>query len=104
MHFADNIRFEECAITHPVFYINLNCMNFRLRFLMKNNFSEAVKNVSDWIVDYSKNVEDYPVLSKSKPGELLDKLPTKPPEHAESFENIFEDFKTSIMPGITHWQ
>ncbi len=58
----------------------------------------------DWIADYHKNVESYPVLSKAQPGNILSKLPTKAPEMPESFSEIMKDVDDIIMPGITHWQ
>jgi len=57
----------------------------------------------DWICDYFKNIESYPVLSQAKAGEIKNKLPQSVPKSTESFEEIFRDFKEIIMPGITHW-
>ncbi len=58
----------------------------------------------DWMAGYFENIESFPVKSCLKPGEVLAKLPSEPPEDAEDFERLMEDFKTIIMPGITHWQ
>ncbi len=58
----------------------------------------------DWIARYMEDVERYPVLSQSKPGEIRDKLPLKPPERGEPFENMLTDLENLILPGITHWQ
>ena len=58
----------------------------------------------DWIARYMEDVEHYPVLSQSKPGEIRDKLPSKPPENGELFENMLADLDNLILPGITHWQ
>ncbi len=51
-----------------------------------------------------ENVEKYPVRSAVSPGEILNKLPEKPPQQAESFDSLMNDFNEIIMPGITHWQ
>jgi aromatic-L-amino-acid/L-tryptophan decarboxylase len=72
-----------------------------------NNLDEFKKyayEFIDWIVEYYKNIENYPVRSQVKPKEIFDKLPDKPPENSESIENIFKDFQEIILPGITHWQ
>jgi aromatic-L-amino-acid decarboxylase len=45
-----------------------------------------------------------PVLSRSKPGDTAALLPTRAPEHAESWEAMFADIERVIMPGLTHWQ
>ena len=58
----------------------------------------------DWIADYMENVEKLPVMSRAKPGEIAEKIPAGPPLGAEPMDRIFEDFKTIILPGITHWQ
>jgi aromatic-L-amino-acid decarboxylase len=58
----------------------------------------------DWMADYLDRVEDYPVKSPLKPGEVLAKLPAAPPEEGEAFESLFSDFESLILPGITHWQ
>jgi len=58
----------------------------------------------DWMTDYFKHVEEYPVKSQVVPGELLRKLPNRAPEEAEKMATIFGDFQKAILPGITHWQ
>jgi aromatic-L-amino-acid/L-tryptophan decarboxylase len=60
--------------------------------------------VVDWIADYQSRIEQFPVLSHAKPGEIRAKLPATPPVHAESFEHILADMDRIILPGITHWQ
>src|SRR5512132_3065097 len=59
--------------------------------------------VLDWIADYLEHPERYPVLSKSKPGDVRESLPESPPHDAESLESILADFDSKIVPGITHW-
>lgn len=58
----------------------------------------------DWIADYRSRVEELPVLSQSKPGELRAALPEKAPDKGESFDDILADIDRLIVPGITHWQ
>ena len=58
----------------------------------------------DWIADYRARIEEFPVLSRAKPGELRSALPQSPPEDGESFETILADLDRLILPGITHWQ
>lgn len=57
----------------------------------------------DWIAEYLEHPERYPVLSKSKPGEIAASLPASPPDNPESLDTIFADFESTIIPGITHW-
>ena len=58
----------------------------------------------DWIADYQERVENLPVLSQLKPGDVRAALPTEPPMAPESFDQIMEDIDKVILPGITHWQ
>ena len=58
----------------------------------------------DWVADYLDRVDQYPVLSRVKPGEIKAGLPLEPPLQAEPMEKIFADFREAILPGITHWQ
>ena len=58
----------------------------------------------DWIADYHRDVEHYPVMSQVKPGEIRAQLPAAPPVHGEPFEAILRDVEQIILPGITHWQ
>jgi aromatic-L-amino-acid decarboxylase len=60
--------------------------------------------VVDWIADYYKAIESYPVLSRAKPGEIRASLPATPPAVGESFEAILQDVDKLVLPGITHWQ
>jgi aromatic-L-amino-acid decarboxylase len=43
-------------------------------------------------------------MSRVKPGEIRARIPQAPPEAAEPMDRIFDDFKSVILPGITHWQ
>lgn len=58
----------------------------------------------DWLADYQEEVEQYPVMSQVKPGEIRAQLPPAPPAHGEPFDVILRDVEQIIMPGITHWQ
>jgi len=60
--------------------------------------------VIDWIADYQERVESFPVLSRSRPGEVRATLPAAPPETGEPFATILADVERVVLPGITHWQ
>ena len=57
----------------------------------------------EWIAEYLEKSQDYPVLSRLKPGAIAAALPEQPPEESEPFEAIMRDFERVILPGITHW-
>jgi len=67
-------------------------------------FRKEGKKVIDWIADYYENIEEYPVLSQVKPGEIISQLPQHPPLKGETMDAMMRDIDKKIMPGITHWQ
>jgi aromatic-L-amino-acid decarboxylase len=67
------------------------------------DFRSQAHRVADWIADYLDNPERFPVLSRVRPGEIRDALPSRAPEHGEDFDAIFADFERIILPGVTHW-
>ncbi len=69
-----------------------------------SRFREEGKKMIDWIADYYENMENYPVLSQVKPGEIIGQLPDSPPLKGEPVEAMMQDVEKIIMPGITHWQ
>ena len=68
------------------------------------DFRRHAHELVDWMADYLESVRDYPVKAQVAPGEILAQLPNEPPKAGEAFEAIMEDFRSIIMPGITHWQ
>lgn len=58
----------------------------------------------DWLADYMVSVENLPVMSRLNPGEIKARIPAEAPQRGESMDRIFDDFKTIILPGMTHWQ
>ncbi|TXG66231.1 hypothetical protein EZV62_007506 [Acer yangbiense] len=68
------------------------------------SFSDESKAVIDFIEEYYRNIEKYPVQSRVQPGYLSEKLPDSAPYGPESLEDILKDVSESILPGLTHWQ
>ncbi len=74
---------------------------------MKDRTSENIKKNGklfiDWVEKYFSEMDGYPVLPNVKPGEIKAKLPSKPPQKSESYEQIISDLDEIILPGVTHW-
>jgi aromatic-L-amino-acid/L-tryptophan decarboxylase len=66
-------------------------------------FREAAYEHADWIANYLEDVRSFPVTTAVRPGNLTKALPAEAPEHGESLEEIFRDFKQTIVPGLTLW-
>src|SRR5260221_14634684 len=43
-------------------------------------------------------------MARTKPGDVRAQLPASPPQHGQSFTDIFRDVAEIIVPGLTHWQ
>ena len=71
--------------------------------LQLDQFQGALQQHCDWIINYLRNVRDYPVTAAVQPGELPALLPESAPEHGEAFEKIFADFQSTIFPALTLW-
>ncbi|MEA1886433.1 MAG: aminotransferase class I/II-fold pyridoxal phosphate-dependent enzyme [Bacteroidota bacterium] len=72
--------------------------------MTNEEFITRAHELVDWIGDYLESIDEYPVKSQVKAGEIYSSLPELPPLEAEKFQDIFKDFKEIIMPGMTHWQ
>lgn len=70
----------------------------------RDEFRDWGHRLIDWVADYLENVEQYPVMSQVKPGDIRARLPAAAPLEGEPFAAIFRDFEEIILPGITHWQ
>ncbi|HEY2843832.1 MAG TPA: pyridoxal-dependent decarboxylase, partial [Bryobacteraceae bacterium] len=68
-----------------------------------DEFRAAAHEAVDWMADYLRDIRDLPVLPDVRPGALIDRLPAAGPEKGESMDAILKDFRTLIVPGITHW-
>ncbi|XP_060189824.1 tryptophan decarboxylase TDC1-like [Lycium barbarum] len=66
-------------------------------------FRTQAHQMVDFIADYYKNIENYPVLSQVEPGYLRTQLPENAPYRPESFDTIMKDVTNHIVPGMTHW-
>ena len=70
----------------------------------KEEFRKYAHELVDWMADYLENMPTLPVKPSIQPGEIKQQLPLNAPEQGEDFEKIFTDFKSIILPGMTHWQ
>ncbi|MFQ5575918.1 MAG: pyridoxal-dependent decarboxylase, partial [Anaerolineae bacterium] len=69
-----------------------------------DEFQRYGRAVVDWIADYYRRIESFPVLSQVEPGQIRASLPPAPPAQGEPFEAVLADVERLILPGITHWQ
>lgn len=71
--------------------------------LSPGDFAESGHALVDWIARYLTDIEQYPVVSRSAPGDVRRALPVSPPERGTTMAEVFADFERVILPAITHW-
>ncbi len=69
-----------------------------------DRFSKEAHGLVDWMTEYLRTIETRPVRAQTAPGTIESQLPPSPPQQAEDFQAILDDFERIVMPGITHWQ
>ncbi|CAI2730775.1 unnamed protein product [Schistosoma spindalis] len=72
-------------------------------------FLSAAQLLLQFVVKYRNGAfsREFPVLPNKdiiQPNYLKSLISNKAPENKESFNEILEDIKDKIMPGLTHWQ
>jgi aromatic-L-amino-acid decarboxylase len=67
-------------------------------------FRKYAHGLVDWMADYMRDIERYPVKSQVKPGDIFNRIPQAPSSAPEPFSSFMQDIEEIIMPGITHWQ
>ncbi len=68
-----------------------------------DEFRRLGHELVDWIASYREHLEDRPVMSRVKPGEIRARLPAEPPEHGGGAADVIGQLDRDVMPGITHW-
>lgn len=67
------------------------------------DFRRAGHEAIEWVAQYLENTREFPVLPRIKPGDLIDALPASAPDKGQRFDSIFADFKSLVLPAVTHW-
>ncbi|KAL5859976.1 hypothetical protein ACOSQ3_001270 [Xanthoceras sorbifolium] len=78
--------------------------NVGLKPMDAEQLRDYAHQMVDFIADYYKSIENFPVLSQVQPGYLHKLIPDSAPNHPESLQNVLDDVKAKILPGVTHWQ
>jgi aromatic-L-amino-acid decarboxylase len=68
-----------------------------------DEFRQHAHELVDWMADYLSGVSEFPVTPGVRPGDIAGQLPASAPVQGEPFAGIFADFRSIIVPGMTHW-
>ncbi len=63
----------------------------------------ALHQAADWAADFIEHVDELPVASRVRPGDVRAALPQHPPVAGESLQAMIDDVDRVIVPGLTHW-
>lgn len=61
------------------------------------------KELVDFIADYLLNIRSRRVFPAVQPGYMRALIPDEAPKEGESFEEIFKDFESIILPGVRYY-
>ncbi|XP_047071867.1 tryptophan decarboxylase 2 isoform X1 [Lolium rigidum] len=75
-----------------------------MRPMDSEQLRECGHRMVDFIADYYKSIETFPVLSQVQPGYLKELLPDSAPNQPDTLDALFDDIREKIVPGVTHWQ
>ncbi|KAL5196921.1 hypothetical protein ABZP36_000433 [Zizania latifolia] len=75
-----------------------------LRPMDAEQLRECGHRMVDFVADYYKSIEAFPVLSQVQPGYLKELLPDSAPRQPDTLDSLFDDIRQKIIPGVTHWQ
>lgn len=78
--------------------------NSDVNHLTPDQFRQLGYQTIDLVADYMENIESYPVRSQANPGDIYGSFPEHPPEYGKPYDEVLEDVKSIIIPGLTHWQ
>jgi aromatic-L-amino-acid/L-tryptophan decarboxylase len=68
-----------------------------------NDFRKFGYELIDFIVSYRENIQDLPVMSQVKPGEIRGLFPEEPPEHPQDLSDVIAEVE-KLKLGFTHFQ
>ncbi|THB73399.1 MAG: amino acid decarboxylase [Desulfobacteraceae bacterium] len=68
-----------------------------------NDNSRAAHDILDWVLSFLEDNEGYRVWPDMVPGQIYRAQPDRAPLSGKSLDTVFDEFKTGILPGITHW-
>jgi aromatic-L-amino-acid/L-tryptophan decarboxylase len=71
--------------------------------MQADEFRQHAHELVDWMADYLDGVSKLPVTPGVEPGDITRQLPSSPPEQGEPFAQLFADFQSIVLPGMTHW-
>ncbi|MBF5046202.1 aspartate aminotransferase family protein [Aggregicoccus sp. 17bor-14] len=76
--------------------------------LTPEEFRALGHRMVDFVADYWRRLESFPVRAQVAPGETAAKLPLHAPQQGlggpEGWEAVFRDLEQVVLPGLTHWQ
>jgi aromatic-L-amino-acid decarboxylase len=68
-----------------------------------NEFRRFGHALVEWIAAYRERVEQRPVMSPARPGDVRKRFPDAPPLDGGHLDEAIAMLDAAVLPGITHW-
>ena len=68
-----------------------------------DEFRRLGHQLVDWVAEYRERIEDRPVMSPVRPGEIKSRFPASPPADGGHLSEALALLEQDVLRGITHW-
>ena len=68
-----------------------------------DEFRRLGHQLVDWVAEYRERIEDRPVMSPVRPGEIKCRFPASPPSDGGHLAEALALLEHDVLRGITHW-
>ena len=68
-----------------------------------DEFRRLGHQLVDWVAEYREGIEDRPVMSPVRPGEIKSRFPASPPADGGHLSEALALLEQDVLRGITHW-
>ena len=68
-----------------------------------DEFRRLGHQLVDWVAEYRERIEERPVMSPVRPGEIKSRFPASPPADGGHLPEALAALERDVLPGITHW-
>ena len=68
-----------------------------------DEFRRLGHQLIDWVAEYRERIEDRPVMSPARPGEIRSRFPVSPPADGGHLPKALASLESDVLRGITHW-
>ena len=68
-----------------------------------DEFRRLGHQLVEWVAEYRERIEERPVMSPARPGEIKSRFPASPPADGGHLPEALAALEPDLLRGITHW-